>query len=128
MECCKCGKPVVGNDYVCLDYFKNGILKVVADRMWCTSCWDAAVVVSLEVPPLHVKLLRNWASVSRTLTQARDLLLSGEFPDEEVALACVSELESLTPAMDSLHSTVRNQIINMEMYASPDSEIGETNA
>lgn len=61
----------------------------------------------------YLKILENWASVSRTLNTAKqaceeidnDLMTKG---DKEKFDFCAKELETLTPALDYLHQLVRD--------------------
>lgn len=69
--------------------------------------------VTIELQDHEVKFLSKWASVSRTLTTARQLLM--EFPPTDEATEdkigmCEDELKDLTTPLDQLHSRVRDQI------------------
>jgi hypothetical protein len=76
-----------------------------------------------HLTPSHVKLLSKWASVQRTVTQARHLLLecATRHQQSDMTLddinACVDELSDIGPALDALHQLVRSQLWAREASA-----------
>lgn len=76
--------------------------------------------VLIEVNEPYLELLKRWASVSRTMKQATDLLsqavcAEGATLDVEEFNACISELEALEPALNSLHQTTRSELWRREV-------------
>lgn len=72
--------------------------------------------VTIDIPDVYVPILRKWASVSRTLTRAGNLIqeFAPSKEDSELknaqAFECVEELDDLTTPLDVLHQTVRSAI------------------
>ena len=83
------------------------------------------IVLDLSGWP-HVKRLKEWASVSRTLNQSKQLIetldgmVSGESTDDDgeaLMEQCgytVGELDAIEPMLNSLHQAVRNLIWKSE--------------
>lgn len=72
-----------------------------------------AHIVIDNLPPSHERMLSQWASVQRTITEARRLLLNcteNEDVTTDAIHACVDELGDIGPALDCLHQLVRNQL------------------
>lgn len=72
--------------------------------------------VTIEISDAYVPLLSHWASVSRTLTTAGNLLeeylktLDLDSRKYEAVSDCMAELDSLALPLDSLHQLVRTEI------------------
>ncbi len=74
--------------------------------------------VIIEIPDMDVKILSQWASVSRTLNEAkRHCGYSAISNDDEHARyradVCEDELNEIEPALNRLHQSVRNEIWQM---------------
>lgn len=82
------------------------------------------VTVPVTLVRYHASTLAHWASVARTLNEARRLIVNaGSIPDADDdelishvddCEACLNELDDLIPALDHLHSATRRQLWEVE--------------
>ena len=76
--------------------------------------------ITIDIPDMYVERLSKWASVSRTLNEAKDILESVEcrVGDDDCTAdrvqACHNELRDITPALNELHQVARNMIWEMK--------------
>lgn len=72
--------------------------------------------VTITVSDHYVSVLRKWASVSRTLNEAKRLILTVD-PDSEEGdsrEACYQELVDLEPSLNALHMAFRSAVWEVE--------------
>lgn len=65
--------------------------------------------VTIDISDCFVDRLRHWASVGRTLTEARHLI-EDHIIDSERAIACEDELRDITNALDALHMSFKDAL------------------
>ena len=72
------------------------------------------MIVTIDVPDCYVRMLSEWASVSRTLNLARHYLENGRLLDDpieaQVADILAEELHMIEPALNALHQVVRTAL------------------
>lgn len=79
--------------------------------------------ITIDVPQVYVRVLSEWASVSRTLTAARlhlinySGLLETDSAEEEKAIDIEDELVLITPALDCIHYAVRSELWEIQKKA-----------
>lgn len=71
--------------------------------------------ITITIHEPYLKVLENWASVSRTLNTAKQACedIQEVLEDNnmvEKAHFCAKELETLAPALDHLHQQARNAL------------------
>lgn len=77
------------------------------------------VKIEIEISEQYVKILSKWASVSRTLNEAKSLLSNFSELTKDIELSeridiCFSELETIEPALNNLHQMARMKLWNVK--------------
>lgn len=68
------------------------------------------MILKIELTPNHVALCRKWASMRRTLEEAKRLLDPASTDPSDVEddkLACIGELDEIIPTIEALQFAVR---------------------
>ena len=69
--------------------------------------------ITIDIPDNYVNRLSTWASIGRTLREARRLIdesMPVMIDEQEAFFACIQELDDITPALEALHYYARQQI------------------
>lgn len=70
--------------------------------------------IEIDINDPYIDVIRKWASVSRTLNQAKKACrVAADHSDEtdaEKFIWCLNELRQIEPAIDALHQTAQSAI------------------
>jgi hypothetical protein len=75
------------------------------------------VKVTIEISTAYLNTISKWASVSRTLNEAKRLIdayalnhLMDDSDEQEKAMNCLEELKMVEPMLDQLHRATREAL------------------